>query len=139
MGNSARHGNGGREERKLTSMNGHMHSKVGSNKLASGSKSNSTMMDHRKQLGSNDGNGPGRPLLPKGLPSKMPASTLEKKASAPIRKSSMPVAHKPPASKLQPSISKQRVEQKKEIRAPIQPNKAKLLPKQPVGLSKPQV
>ncbi|KAF3439142.1 hypothetical protein FNV43_RR17417 [Rhamnella rubrinervis] len=139
MGNSVRHGNGGREERKSVSMNGHMHSKVGSNKLASGSKPNSTSVNPRKQLGSNHGNGPGRPLVSKGLPSKMPASFLEKKASAPIVKSSMPVVHKPPSLKAQPSISKQRVEQKREMREPIQSNKAKLLPKQPVGLSKPQI
>lgn len=136
IGNRSGHGHGGREERKSVSLNGHMHSADSSNKLASGSKTNLTSMNSRKQLGSNNGSGPGRPLASKGLPSKMPPSTLVKKASAPGSKSSMPVVHKTPSSKLQSSISKQQLEQRRE---PREPNKAKLLPKRPVGLSKPQV
>ncbi|XP_060675055.1 uncharacterized protein LOC107424990 isoform X1 [Ziziphus jujuba] len=151
MGNRGGHGHGGHEERKSVSVNGHMHSTVSSNKLASGSKPNLTSMNSRKQLGSSNGNGPGRPLAPKvlpsngngpgrplapkGLPSKVAPSTLVKKASAPVSKSSMPVVHKPPSSKLQSSFSKQQLEQRREVR---EPEKAKLLPKTPVGLSKPQ-
>uniref|UniRef100_A0A5B7ALY7 SPT2 chromatin protein n=1 Tax=Davidia involucrata TaxID=16924 RepID=A0A5B7ALY7_DAVIN len=128
-----------------------MQPKMGSHKLTSASKPNLTSVDSRKQLGRNNGNGPGWPLRPRGLPFKTPAATMEKKVSAPPAKSSMPVVHKPPSSKLQTSIPKRSLEQKKEIQTSIPKrsleqkkeiqvsSKAKLIPKQPMSSSRPQI
>ncbi|CAN6547100.1 unnamed protein product [Malus baccata var. baccata] len=127
---------GRRDERKLVSMNGQMHSKVGPNKLSSASRRpDSTSMDSRRQLGSIGGNGPGRPLETKRLPSKMPASTTERKASTPGLKNPMSGVPRPPLSKLQSSIPKQQLQQKKEVR---ESNKPKVLLKQSSGLSRSQ-
>ncbi|CAL8164527.1 unnamed protein product [Prunus armeniaca] len=129
------HAHGGRDERRPVSMNGQMHSKGGPNKLSSASRRpDSTSVDSRKQLGSNNGNGPSRPLGPKG--SKMPASTAERKASAPGVKNSLPGVRKPLPSKLQSSIPKQHLQQRKEVR---EPNEPKVLPRQSAGLTKPQI
>lgn len=127
---------GGREERKPAPMNGQMHSKVGSLKPTSASKPNLTSMDSKRHLGSNNGIGPGRPAGPKGLPSKAPVAILEKKASASGAKNILPAMHKPPSSKMQSSVPKQRMEQKKGLQ---EPSKAKMIPKQPSASSKPQV
>ncbi|CAK9150600.1 unnamed protein product [Ilex paraguariensis] len=83
---------------------------MGTPKLTSGLKVNVKSVDSRKQLGSNNDSGPGRPLGskelpfprvssngsgagrplgPKLLPSKIPAATTEKKSSAPNAKRSM--------------------------------------------------
>ncbi|XP_024180518.1 protein SPT2 homolog [Rosa chinensis] len=127
----------GRDERKAVPTNGHMHSKVGSNRPSSASsRPGSTSMDSRKQLGSNNANGPGRPLGPKGLPSKMPASTTERRASAPGLKNSLSSLQKAPSSTSQSSVQRQPVQQRKEIREPSKPN---MLSKQSTGLSKPQI
>ncbi|KAK9284420.1 hypothetical protein L1049_023592 [Liquidambar formosana] len=140
LGNTGRQVLSGREERKPVSMNGHMQPKAGSHKINSAAKPNLTSMDSRKQLGSNSANGPGRPVGQKGLPSKMPVATLEKKASAPTAKNSMAVVHKPLPSKLNSSIPKQHLQQK---RVSQEPSKAKMIPKQPVkqpmASSKPQI
>ncbi|KAM1625080.1 hypothetical protein FF1_023022 [Malus domestica] len=127
---------GRRDERKLVSMNGQMHSKVGPNKLSSASRRpDSTSMDSRRQLGSIGGNVPGRPLETKRLPSKMPASTTERKASTPGLKNPMSGVPRPPLSKLQSSIPRQQLQQKKEVQ---ESNKPKVLRKQSSGLSRPQ-
>ena len=101
LGSNGRLVNGstGHEERKSISMNGHLHSKVGSNKVASASKPNSRPMDPRRHLGNNNGTGPGRPLGSKGLPSKLPATTLERKVSQSGAKTSVPSLHRPVPSK----------------------------------------
>lgn len=145
LGTSGRQVNGSHGEKKSVPMNGHLPSKPSSNKLPSASRPNSSQMDSKKQHSSKIGTGPGRPLAPKGLPSKTPSS-LEKKVSPPVAKSSSssmqkpslqkPSLQKPPSSKLQPSISRQQLEQRRE---PQGPAKAKVLPKQPAGLSRPQV
>lgn len=145
LGTSGRQVNGSHGEKKSVPMNGHLPSKPSSNKLPSASRPNSSQMDSKKQHSSKNGTGPGRPLAPKGLPSKTPSS-LEKKVSPPVAKSSSsimqkpslqkPSLQKPPSSKLQPSISRQQLEQRRE---PQGPAKAKVLPKQPAGLSRPQI
>lgn len=136
LSNSGRHIHGSREERKTVSMNGHLYRKAGPNKSTSVSKPNSVSVDSKKQLGSNNGNGPGRPLAPKGLPLKKPVATMEKKASAPVARHSMAGVQKPLPSKVHPSISKQRLEPRKGLQ---EPNRSKMLPKQPMTSSKPQV
>ncbi|KAB2617617.1 protein spt2-like [Pyrus ussuriensis x Pyrus communis] len=134
--NNGRDVPGRRDERKPVSMNGQMHSKVGPNKLSSSSRRpDATSMGSRKQLGSNSGNGPGRPLETKRLPSKMPASTTERKASTTGLKNPMSGVPRPPPSKLQSSIPRQQLQQKKEVR---EPNKPKVLLKESSGLSRPQ-
>ncbi|XP_004288305.1 PREDICTED: protein SPT2 homolog [Fragaria vesca subsp. vesca] len=127
----------GHDERKAIPTNGHMHSKVGSNRPSSASsRPGSTSMDSRKQLGSNNANGPGRPLVPKGLPSKMPASTLERRVSAPGLKNNMSSLQKAPSSKSQSSLLKQPLQQRKDVREPYKPS---MLSKQSTGLSKHQI
>ncbi|XP_062100993.1 uncharacterized protein LOC133806908 isoform X2 [Humulus lupulus] len=154
LGNNGRHSQGSHPERKSVPMNGHVHSKVGSNKLPSASKPSSAPMDSRRQHSSSNGTGPGRPLVTKSLPSRSPAPVGKKvatpaakssipstKSSFPSTKSSIPSTkssmQKPLSSKLQPSISRQQqFGQRRELQAPA---KAKLLPKQPTGLSRPQI
>uniref|UniRef100_A0A2C9UXT4 SPT2 chromatin protein n=1 Tax=Manihot esculenta TaxID=3983 RepID=A0A2C9UXT4_MANES len=128
---------GSREERKPIPMNGQMHSKLGLHRSVSSSKPASTTMDSRRQLGSNNGSGPGRPTGSKGLPPKMPLSTMEKKSFAPVAKSILPASHKPPAPKMQSSVPRQKVEQK---RALPEPKKSVTMPNKPVApAKKPQI
>ncbi|XP_028079874.1 nucleolar protein dao-5-like isoform X5 [Camellia sinensis] len=132
-------------ERKPVSTSSQMHPKAGSHKSTSTSKPILTSVYSRKQLGNNNGSGPGRPLGPKCLPSKVPAAATERRVSASGSKSarsSTPSVHKPPSSKLhlsapkQPSVPKQPLELKKAIQGS---SKGKMLPKQPVPFSKPQI
>ncbi|CAL5421703.1 unnamed protein product [Camellia sinensis] len=132
-------------ERKPVSTSSQMHPKAGSHKSTSTSKPILTAVYSRKQLGNNNGSGPGRPLGPKCLPSKVPAAATERRVSASGSKSSRsstPSVHKPPSSKLhlsapkQPSVPKQPLELKKAIQGS---SKGKMLPKQPVPFSKPQI
>lgn len=125
-----------REERKPVSMNGQIQAKAGSQKLGSASKPNLMSVDSRKQLGTNNGAGPGRPVGPKSLPSKMPVASAEKKASAPGARSSMSGLHKAPPSKLHPSIPRQNLDQKRQFQ---DSNKGKMMPKQRVDSSRPQI
>ncbi|KAF8377435.1 hypothetical protein HHK36_030812 [Tetracentron sinense] len=123
-------------DKKPVSTNRQLQPKAGLNKLAASSGHKLTSADHRKQLGSNAGNGPGRPVGSKGLPSKLPAATTYKKASTVVAKNSMPGVHKRPVLKFQPSLLEQPLEQKKRFQ---DPNKAKVMPKQIVSSKKPQI
>ncbi|GMP47364.1 hypothetical protein CsSME_00015134 [Camellia sinensis var. sinensis] len=133
-----------REERKPMSTGSQTHPKTGPRKLISAGKPIPTSVDSRKQLGNNNGSGPGRPLGPKGLPSKMPAATTERRVAAPQRQSldQKPSVHRPPSSKLhssapkQASVPKQSLDQKKEAQGS---SRGKMMPKQPVPSSKPQI
>ena len=136
LSNTGRQAPSSREERKPVSMNGQIQAKAGSQKLVSASKPNLMSVDSRKQLGTNNGAGPGRPVGPKSLPSKMPVSSAEKKASAPGARSSMSGLHKAPPSKLHPSIPRQNLDQKRQFQ---DSNKGKMMPKQRVDSSRPQV
>ncbi|KAG6632812.1 hypothetical protein CIPAW_12G004100 [Carya illinoinensis] len=130
-GNRGRH-----EERKTVSMNGQFFSKAGS-KLTSASKT----ADSRKQLGSNIGNGPGRPVGPKALPLKNPVATMDKKAAmekkvyAPAAKHSLPGVQRS-SSQVHSSAPKQPLEPKKGQQ---ESNKSKMVPKQLLTSSKPKV
>ncbi|KAJ6930292.1 hypothetical protein NC652_013969 [Populus alba x Populus x berolinensis] len=132
--NSGRNIHGSHEERKPAFRNGQMHSKVGLQKPTSANKPDATLMNSKRQLGSNNGAGPGRPAGSKCLPSKTPVSTMQKKALAPSAKKILPAVHKPLPSK--PSVPKQQWEQRKGSQ---EPNKAKMIPKQPLASPKPQI
>nr|ALN96996.1 SPT2 chromatin protein [Populus tomentosa] len=132
--NSGRNIHGRHEERKPVFWNGQMHSKVGLQKPTSANKPDATLMNSKRQLGSNNGTGPGRPAGSKCLPSKTLVSIMQKKALAPSAKKILPAVHKPLPSK--PSVPKQQWEQRKGSQ---EPNKAKMIPKQPLASPKPQI
>ncbi|XAR51437.1 hypothetical protein NMG60_11006069 [Bertholletia excelsa] len=140
--NTSRPLSNGREERKPLSSGSHTHPKAGPHKLTSGSKLLSSSHDSRRQLGNNNGSGPGRPVGPKVLPPKTPTATAERKVCAAAAKSSLPSATKPPSSKLQSSAPKQQsvlkkpLENRKEFH---ESSKGKILPKQQVPSSKQQI
>ncbi|XP_057983649.1 protein spt2-like [Malania oleifera] len=131
--NSFRQVLNGREERKGIPTNGQMQPKSGSHKFTSNSKPNIMSVDSRKQLGSNNGNGPGRPVGPKSLPSKTSAAAMGKKAPALGMKNSMSAVHKPPPSK-HTSVPKQQFQPKNRSQ---EHSKGKMMPKQPVTLKQP--
>lgn len=116
-------------------------------KLNSTSQTSKASVDSRKQLGSNSGNGPGRPVGPKGPPSKMPVNTMGNKSFTPGMKNPVNGVKKPLPSKVSSSVPKQSVEQRKDAprqsmdqRKDIREHyKHKMLPKQPVAPSKSQV
>ncbi|KAK1586866.1 hypothetical protein Q3G72_006917 [Acer saccharum] len=136
LGNSGRNVQGAREERKPISSNGQMHSKAGPYKSNSASKPNLTSMDSRKQHSSSNGIGPGRPAGPKPLPSKMPVASMVKKAFTSGAKNVLPSAKVPPSSKMPPPVQKKHLEQRKGFE---EPNMRKMVPKQQVSASKPQI
>ncbi|KAL8117851.1 hypothetical protein AgCh_015665 [Apium graveolens] len=103
------------------------------------SASKATSMDYRKQSGSSNGTGPGRPQMPrpqmpKSLPHKTPNNSLEKRTSAPSAKRPVPVMHKPQQSKSQHSTPKQTLDRRRELQ---ESQKGKPISRQPV--SKPQI
>ncbi|OAY33539.1 titin [Manihot esculenta] len=135
-GSSVRDTRGVHEERKSTTVNGQMHSKSGLYKSTSTCKPTSTLINSRRQLGSNNGSGPGRPTAPKSLPSKMPPSTVEKKSFVPGAKTILPAARKPIPPIKQSSIPRQPVEQR---RALPEPKKNIMKPNNSVVSSKSQI
>lgn len=128
----------GRHERKPGSTSSQMQPKAPPQKFASARKPNLASSDSRKQLGSSNGNGSGseRPPGPKGLPPKTITSIQEKKVVVPGAKSSVHGSQKPLYSKSQSSVPKQHLGQKKESQ---ESSKGKMMPKQPVVSSKPQI
>lgn len=95
-------------------------------------------MDYRKQNGSSNGTGPGRPQMsrpqmPKSLPYKTPNNSLEKRNIAPSAKRPVPVMHKPQQSKPLQSTPKQTLDRRRELQ---ESQKGKPISRQPV--SKPQ-
>ncbi|KAL3378238.1 hypothetical protein AABB24_004253 [Solanum stoloniferum] len=95
-----------------------------SQKSVSVSKQTQLALDSRKQLGSSKGSGPNRLL---GVQPKIIASPNGKRVLTPGVKSTVPALHKPTSSKLQPSIPRQYLVQKKEI---LQSGKSKVMPQQ---------
>lgn len=95
-----------------------------SQKSVSVSKQTQLALDSRKQLGSSKGSGPGRPL---GVHPKVIGGPNGKRVLIPGVKSTVPALHKPTSSKLQPSIPRQYLVQKKEI---LQSGKSKVMPQQ---------
>ncbi|KAL6955515.1 hypothetical protein U1Q18_049067 [Sarracenia purpurea var. burkii] len=141
--NTARQVPNNREERKPGPTGSQTHPKSESHKLTSAGKPIPTSVESRKQLGKNNGSGPGRPLAPKALPSKIPAATTtERRVPVSVAKSSPLTVHKPPSSRVnssatkQPPVLKQRMDQKKESQ---ESSKGKMLPKQPGPSSKSQI
>ncbi|TKY70002.1 SPT protein [Spatholobus suberectus] len=156
---------GSDENLKLVTGSGHVAPKSGSNyKLSSINKSSKASADSRKQLSSISGNGPGRPEGPKGLPSKMPGSSMGNKSLTPGMKNpvngvqkplssklhsvnglpkslssklhSVNVWQKPLSSKLHSTVPKQSVKQREDLR---EQNKPKMISKPPVASTKAQI
>ncbi|KAJ7953466.1 Protein SPT2-like [Quillaja saponaria] len=134
---SGKHIQGDREDRRLASVSGQLHPKAGSsNKFTYSNKQNLVSTDSRKQLGRDNGSGPGLPVGQKGLPSRAAVTAMENKSSIPGIKNNVNGMQKPLSSKMQSSAPKHHLQQKKEPREPIKP---KIMPKQPVTSSKPQI
>lgn len=134
------------EDRKLVARASHLAPKPQSNyKLSSASQASKASVDSRKQigsngrngqqLGSNSGNGPGRPVGPKGLPSKMPVHSMGNKSVTPGMRNPANGVQRPPTSRVPSSVPKH-VEQRRDVR---EQNKPRILPKQPVSSSKAQI
>lgn len=141
-GNNGRLTNGSYQDRKTTSVNGHVHARRGHNRPTS-SQPSSVGIDSRKHAG-NQGSGQRRPEGPKSLPSRTPAATMERRAPIPVAKGSASGVHRPPtSSRLQPSMSKQHLEQRRKNldhrKEPQEPNRSKMMSKQVAASSKPQV
>ncbi|KAG5223491.1 protein spt [Salix suchowensis] len=135
--NSGRNIHGIREEGKPVFRNAQIHSKVGSQKPASANKLDAASINSKRQLGSNNGTGPGRPAGPKCLPSKTPVSIMQKKASAPSAKKILPAMRKSlPTNLSKPSVPKQHWEQRKGLQ---EHSKARPIPKQPLSTVKSQI
>ncbi|KAK2982303.1 hypothetical protein RJ640_014822, partial [Escallonia rubra] len=142
LNNNGRRVVNGRDERKPLPTGNQIRPKVGPQTSASTSNRTSTSVESRKQLGSSNGSGPGRPLGPKGLPSKVP-NTVVKKIAAPIGRSSINGLRQPAPSKLQSSNTKP---QSSNMKPPLEQKKrfpessnGRTMSKQPVPSSKPQV
>ncbi|WJX61746.1 hypothetical protein P8452_46807 [Trifolium repens] len=105
-------------------------------KLSSTSQASKASTDSRKQLGSNNANGPGRPMLPKGIPSRMPVNSMGSKSVTPGMRNAVNGVQRPPPSKVSSSHPKHGVDQRKDVREQYKP---KILPRQPVAPSKAQV
>ncbi|KAJ8545945.1 hypothetical protein K7X08_018528 [Anisodus acutangulus] len=113
-----------------------MQSKLLNQNSVSVNKQTQLATDTRKQLGSSKGCGPGRPLGPKAMPPKIIGGPNGKRVLTPGVKSTVPASHKPTPSKLQPSIPRQSLVQKKEI---LQSGKSKVMPKQAEPSYKPKL
>ncbi|KAG5060102.1 hypothetical protein JHK87_001131 [Glycine soja] len=152
LSNGGKHVRASHEERNVGSAAGRLPPKSGSSYKTS--KPSMASADSRKQLGNNSDNGPGWPVGPKGLPSKISVGTTGNKSSAPGIKNSVNGMRKSLPSKNHPSIPKQSVDQRiskqsVEQRIPKQSveqrrdirelNRPKMTPKQPVASSKPQI
>ncbi|KAL2348962.1 hypothetical protein Fmac_002962 [Flemingia macrophylla] len=87
------------ENRKRVNGAGHLAPKSGS-KSSSTNKFSKVSTDSRKQLSSNSGNGSGRPVGSKSLPSKMPVSIMGNKSLTPGMRNHVIGVQKPVSSKL---------------------------------------
>ncbi|RDY06746.1 hypothetical protein CR513_09220, partial [Mucuna pruriens] len=116
LSNGGKHVRASHEERKLGSAAGRLPPKSGSSyKTSSTSKPSMASADYRKQLGNNSGNGPGRPVGSKGLPSKISVGTTGNKSSTPAIKNPVNGMQKSLPSKTHSSIPKQSMEQRKDV------------------------
>ncbi|MCD7467263.1 hypothetical protein HAX54_004592 [Datura stramonium] len=102
-------------------------------------------LDSRKQFGSSNGSGPGRPLGPKGVPPKVTGDLNDKKVLTPGAKSTVPASHKPTPSRVQHPVPRQSSVQN---RIPLESGKSKqglpvskpqVIQKQSASLSRPQI
>lgn len=151
LGNSSRQLHSGHQEMKSVPAKYSKQLKMGlqnshANKSnpnsASCSKPNMVSVESRKQLGSNNGNGPGRPVGPKGIPIKTPTATnvrppiVGKKNSISTNQQKISTVNKSMPSKLPTSMPKQYLPQRKEYG---ESKMGKVVPKQPVMSSRPMV
>ncbi|KAK1287470.1 hypothetical protein QJS10_CPB19g00579 [Acorus calamus] len=128
----------GREVRNSGHTDRHIQSKVVQPKAALMSKPKLSSGDPRKVLGSNVGKGPGRPVPQKALPSKVPAKTTDMKKNSSVNQNRPNPASQKMASSTKPqaSVQKHYPEQRREISGVAKP---KVVPKQAVSTSKPQM
>ncbi|KAL5730671.1 starch synthase [Ranunculus cassubicifolius] len=131
----------GRDERRPVSTNSQRH------QVASGSRpSNVPSAGIRKQPGSNNGSGPGRPVGPKGMPSKTSAPSRapmsNNRPSLDNKKPSLVGTKKPvvgmqraPISRPHSSVQRPHHEPRRDVR---EPERARSNSKMPVTTSRPQ-
>ncbi|KAL3741376.1 hypothetical protein ACJRO7_016934 [Eucalyptus globulus] len=119
---------------RLYSLNGQTSSRAGPTKVSSTTKSNSMLAADKRQLNSNNGNGPGRPAMSNGSQQKKPLAITGKTSQ--VAKISAPVMSKPPVAKAPTPALKHNAQQRKDVG---NPNKYKIAPKQPVASIKPQM
>ncbi|KAI3817092.1 hypothetical protein L1987_10879 [Smallanthus sonchifolius] len=127
-----------REERKPLPTSSQMRPKAGqqSQRPSTANKLTSTSVDSRKQVGRNEGSGPGRPSGQKPIPSKLPALVNKSKViPPPVSRGSIPTGHKPQPSRPAPPLHKKPLEQKRDDRGPTKGN----IIRNPVVSSKPQM
>ncbi|GLU20199.1 hypothetical protein SLE2022_364100 [Rubroshorea leprosula] len=135
---------GVREERKSVSLNGQGHARAQSYKPISAGKPNLTSIDSKKQLGINNGIGPGRPGGVKAFSLKSPSAAMNKKTPIPGVRNLPPNMQKAPSSKMHLSNSKQVVEQKRVmqehtngmLKRPVPPSMSKQPVPVPSSMSK---
>ncbi|XP_076907754.1 uncharacterized protein LOC143564328 [Bidens hawaiensis] len=130
--------NGHCEERKPLPTSSQMRPKSGhqsqqSQRPSTSSRLTSTSVDPRKQVGRNEGSGPGRP---KPAPSKTAAVVNKSKAiPPPVSRGSIPTGHKPQPSRPLPPPHKKPVDNRRDDRGPANGN----IIRRPVISSKPQI
>lgn len=131
--------NGHHEERKPLLTSSQVRPKAGqqSQRPTTASKFPSTSLDSRKQVGRNEGSGPGRPSGHKPVPSKMPTVVNKSKViPPPVSRGYIATGHKPQSSRPPaPSLQKKPLEHKKDDRRPAMGN----ISRKPMVSSKPQV
>lgn len=129
LSNNGRRVFNSREEKRPTSTVGRPQAKGGNDRLASVDKqirdlvetrnklagSSRTVVDPRKQHSSSNGSGPGRPVVSKGVPPKIPGSAGEKKVGIPVQRL-------PPTSSVRrpvPTSSAQRPVSTSSVQRPV--------------------
>ncbi|XP_024961167.1 protein SPT2 homolog isoform X2 [Cynara cardunculus var. scolymus] len=139
LNNSARKVINGRDERRPLPTSSQMRAKAvpQSQRPSTSSKATPTSLESRKQLGRNEGSGPGRPLGQRPLPSKMPVANKQKVLSPSVSRGSIPTGHKPLPSRPLPATHKKPLEHKRDDRGPSKGN----VIRKPVPMlsSKPQI
>ncbi|KVH88764.1 Chromatin SPT2 [Cynara cardunculus var. scolymus] len=124
LNNSARKVINGRDERRPLPTSSQMRAKAvpQSQRPSTSSKATPTSLESRKQLGRNEGSGPGRPLGQRPLPSKMPVANKQKVLSPSVSRGSIPTGHKPLPSRPLPATHKKPLEHKRDDRGPSKGN-----------------
>ncbi|KAK9063818.1 hypothetical protein SSX86_017690 [Deinandra increscens subsp. villosa] len=132
--------NAHREDRKpLPTTSSQVRPKSGqqSQRPSTSGKLPSTSVDYRKQVGRNEGSGPGRPSGQKPLPSKTAAVVNKSKViPPPVSRGSIPTGHKPQPSRLPPPpLNKRPLEHRRDDRGSTRGN----IIRKPMVSSNPQI
>ncbi|KAL5996355.1 hypothetical protein ACLOJK_026432 [Asimina triloba] len=123
----------GKQAGSSAAINRSSQSRIAHSKVGTGSRPDGLSTDSRKLLGSNIGDGPGRPVGSKVPLPKVPATALDKKKTSVMGMKSATIGQqKAPLSKLHPP-QKQYAEQKKET---LRHEKSKMMSKQQISSSK---